>query len=232
MNATKRLRQAAMIALLATGSAMAGSYGDAAISIGFSTSYTRGHHASQSAFSVLAQSGCWVEIPGYGWAWRPNVALKTYDWHPYRHNGKWVDSCGSRIWVSKHSWGSIVFNSAGRWSCISGVWHWVPPVGWSGFSHVTRPCRPPTRHEHPRIHKPAYRAPIRPHHNPHPTPQRSVNAYHRKPHHPPRVETHDRHPATVSRKPPPHPEPERPVHHNGVRPGGRLDQVARKHGGK
>jgi hypothetical protein len=87
--------------------------------------------------SDLSIYGAWVNIPGYGFSWRPFRA--GFSWTPY-FNGKWIlDPRLGWIWVSNEPWGWMPYHF-GSWllSPILG-WVWVPG-GPSGL-RVWQPAR-------------------------------------------------------------------------------------------
>ncbi len=75
----------------------------------------------------LAPYGTWVDVPGYGTVWRPNVAA---DWRPY-HYGRWVWTDEGWLWVSDEPWGWGPYHY-GRWGWdTSSGWFWVPGYQWA-----------------------------------------------------------------------------------------------------
>jgi hypothetical protein len=82
--------------------------------------------------SDLAIYGNWVNIPNYGFSWRPfSVGLS---WTPYG-NGKWVlDPRLGWIWVSNEAWGWTPYHF-GTWLLAPTLgWVWVPG-GAAGMRH-------------------------------------------------------------------------------------------------
>lgn len=74
---------------------------------------------------VLDANGEWVDVPEYGYVWRPYVETGV-DWAPYRL-GRWVWIGGDYVWVSSESWGWAPYHY-GRWIDAAGFgWCWVPP---------------------------------------------------------------------------------------------------------
>jgi uncharacterized protein DUF6600/FecR-like protein len=67
----------------------------------------------------LSHNGSWSFIAGYGWGWRPYVAV---GWRPYFY-GQWAYSRGGCLtWVSYEPWGWVPYHY-GRWA-------WDPTYGW------------------------------------------------------------------------------------------------------
>lgn len=79
----------------------------------------------------LAPFGTWMELPGYGWCWRPDRALAANpDWRPYYDMGRWVYTENGWFWQSDYGWGDIPFHY-GRWIRDPGLgWLWVPDYTW------------------------------------------------------------------------------------------------------
>ena len=70
--------------------------------------------------SDLSIYGTWVNIPGYGFSWRP--FSMGFSWTPY-FNGKWIlDPHLGWIWVSSEPWGWMPYHF--------GTWLLSPPLGW------------------------------------------------------------------------------------------------------
>jgi len=86
--------------------------------------------ASMESFqSHLAPYGSWMEVPGYGYCWRPAVAATDPFWRPYCDQGHWVYTSDGWFWQSDYPWGDIVFHY-GRWHHSSFGWVWVPGYDW------------------------------------------------------------------------------------------------------
>ncbi len=87
--------------------------------------------ASFSSFhDQLAPYGTWLEIPGYGWSWRPAEAAMDPSWRPYSDRGHWVYSDDGWFWQSDYAWGVIPFHY-GRWfSDARYGWLWAPDYTW------------------------------------------------------------------------------------------------------
>jgi len=46
-------------------------------------------------YQTLAPYGSWIEVPDYGWCWRPTVAVVDVGWQPYCDRGRWLwTDCG------------------------------------------------------------------------------------------------------------------------------------------
>ncbi len=125
--------------------------------------YSQQHHSTQvystirplyenvyTAYEELENYGTWHDTRHFGLAWHPTVELTKRSWHPYRDDGSWTFSNGSREWMSHYSWGYIVFNTAdGSWRNVAGSWYWVPERDWRGFRQaiVKVPTQPIRHHE-------------------------------------------------------------------------------------
>src|ERR1700722_13131979 len=80
--------------------------------------------------SELAPDGSWVDVPGYGPCWRPNVLVSNPDWRPYYDAGHWAYTDNGWSWQSDYPWGDVVFHY-GRWSMNGRYgWVWVPGYDW------------------------------------------------------------------------------------------------------
>jgi hypothetical protein len=87
-------------------------------------------------YSSLAPYGSWVEVPDYGWCWRPTISVAHRGWRPYVHGGRWLHSNHGWYWHSDYSWGWAPFHY-GRWYASPRLgWVWVPGYDW-GASWVT-----------------------------------------------------------------------------------------------
>jgi len=79
----------------------------------------------------LAPYGTWVQLPDYGWAWRPNAALGDASWRPYGDAGHWVYTSAGLYWQSEYPWGDIPFHY-GRWTYSGSLgWLWLPAYNWA-----------------------------------------------------------------------------------------------------
>lgn len=83
----------------------------------------------QDFYDNLSPYGNWVEYPGYGYVWVPEV---EEDFQPYSTNGHWVWTDNYEwMWVSDYDWGWAPFHY-GRWEQDSYYgWFWVPGYEWS-----------------------------------------------------------------------------------------------------
>jgi hypothetical protein len=78
----------------------------------------------------LAPDGTWVDVPGYGPCWRPNVLVANPDWRPYYDGGHWVYTDDGWFWQSDYAWGNVAFHY-GRWSMNPHYgWVWAPAYNW------------------------------------------------------------------------------------------------------
>ena len=76
-----------------------------------------------TGYEDLDTYGVWVNVPGYGWCWRPNGTPVA--WAPYRY-GHWVwIAPWGWTWVEDEPWGFAPFHY-GRWAFYSSNWFWVP----------------------------------------------------------------------------------------------------------
>lgn len=73
-------------------------------------------------YGALTPYGSWVELPTYGWCWRPTIAVADPFWRPYLHGGQWVYTDAGWYWQSNYSWGWAAFHY--------GNWHRSPRCGW------------------------------------------------------------------------------------------------------
>ncbi len=82
---------------------------------------------SPAPFDVLNPYGEWLDLPGRGEVWRPNV---TYDWAPFT-NGQWAWTDRGWMWLSDEPYGWVVYHY-GYWDYQEGMgWVWVPGYDWS-----------------------------------------------------------------------------------------------------
>ncbi|WCJ60277.1 hypothetical protein NXS98_03870 [Fontisphaera persica] len=90
----------------------------------------------QYFYDSLAPYGTWYYVSGYGYCWRPTVAVVHVDWRPYCHGGRWVYTTYGWYWQSDYTWGWAPFHY-GRWHLHASYgWLWVPDTVW-GPSWVT-----------------------------------------------------------------------------------------------
>jgi hypothetical protein len=81
-------------------------------------------------YSSLTPYGSWVDVAGYGYCWRPTVAVCNSSWRPYAQGGRWLWTDCGWYWYSDYSWGWAPFHY-GRWHCPSGLgWVWMPDTCW------------------------------------------------------------------------------------------------------
>lgn len=81
-------------------------------------------------YGSLAPYGTWMDVPGFGFCWRPTVAVYQSSWRPYCDGGRWLWSDRGWYWHSGYSWGWAPFHY-GRWCQPAGLgWVWVPSTCW------------------------------------------------------------------------------------------------------
>jgi len=81
-------------------------------------------------YTSLAPYGSWIDVPGYGYSWRPTCATWNPAWRPYVDGGRWLWSNHGWYWYSDYSWGWAPFHY-GRWCRPAGYgWVWVPDTVW------------------------------------------------------------------------------------------------------
>jgi len=104
-------------------------------------------------YESLLPYGTWVELPSYGWVWRPTVA-RDPSWRPYLSNGGWIWTDHGWFWQSNYSWGWAPFHY-GRWAFDGRFgWVWLPDTTWGpawvnwrhSESHVGWAPLPPAAH--------------------------------------------------------------------------------------
>lgn len=83
----------------------------------------------QTFYDELSPHGRWIDYPGQGYVWVPEV---SEDFRPYSTNGHWVWSDNYEwMWVSDYDWGWAPFHY-GRWDQDADYgWYWVPGYEWS-----------------------------------------------------------------------------------------------------
>ncbi|HEY8733683.1 MAG TPA: DUF6600 domain-containing protein [Puia sp.] len=82
----------------------------------------------QSFYDELSPYGSWINYPGYGYVWMPNVGP---DFQPYATNGNWLYTDAGWTWASDYNWGWAPFHY-GRWFYDNGYgWMWVPGNEWA-----------------------------------------------------------------------------------------------------
>ena len=67
----------------------------------------------------LSDYGEWVDVPAYGYVWRPRVAV---GWSPYVY-GRWV-------WISPYGWTWVSYEPWGWYPYRCGYWLTDPVYGW------------------------------------------------------------------------------------------------------
>jgi hypothetical protein len=67
----------------------------------------------------LSEYGEWVDVPEYGYAWRPRVAV---GWSPYVY-GRWV-------WIFPYGWTWVSYEPWGWYPYRTGYWLTDPVFGW------------------------------------------------------------------------------------------------------
>ncbi len=81
----------------------------------------------QTFYDELTPYGRWVDYPGYGYVWSPNVEA---GFHPYGTNGHWVYTRYGWTWASNYNWGWAPFHY-GRWAYDASYgWLWTPGNVW------------------------------------------------------------------------------------------------------
>ncbi|WP_212592811.1 DUF6600 domain-containing protein [Spirosoma terrae] len=82
----------------------------------------------ESFYDELTPYGNWMQYPGYGNVWAPNVGP---DFQPYATGGHWVVTEYGNTWVSDYNWGWAPFHY-GRWIYDNayGGWLWIPGTDW------------------------------------------------------------------------------------------------------
>ena len=82
----------------------------------------------QTFYDALSPYGQWVNYPGAGYVWIPNVGPH---FKPYGSGGHWVYSDDGWTWVSDYPWGWAPFHY-GRWFFDDDYgWCWVPGYQWA-----------------------------------------------------------------------------------------------------
>ena len=83
----------------------------------------------QNFYDELSPYGDWIEYPGYGYVWQPQVGD---DFRPYSSGGQWVwNDEYEWMWVSDYDWGWAPFHY-GRWFEDDNYgWLWQPGYEWS-----------------------------------------------------------------------------------------------------
>jgi len=77
-------------------------------------------------YDDLAPYGRWVDVPGYGWCWSPEV---SGGWRPYCY-GSWEYTDAGWAWDSDEPWGWAVFHYGSWLDDPFYGWIWVPGTVW------------------------------------------------------------------------------------------------------
>jgi hypothetical protein len=79
-------------------------------------------------YNELGPYGRWMDYPGEGYVWVPNV---EQGFRPYASNGHWIYSDLGWTWSSNYQWGWAAFHY-GRWMYEDDYgWIWVPGNEWA-----------------------------------------------------------------------------------------------------
>jgi hypothetical protein len=83
----------------------------------------------QTFYDQLSPYGSWVNYPGYGYVWVPQV---NEGFSPYQTDGQWEYTDMGWTWVSDYAWGWAAFHY-GSWvnDPNYGGWLWVPGYDWA-----------------------------------------------------------------------------------------------------
>ncbi len=81
-------------------------------------------------YTTLSPYGTWMDIPGYGWSWRPTVAIAAPEWRPYCDAGRWYYTDAGWYWQSDYSWGWAPFHYGRWWRHAHYGWLWWPDRVW------------------------------------------------------------------------------------------------------
>jgi len=82
----------------------------------------------QLFYNELSPYGHWVDYPGHGYVWIPQV---SGGFAPYATNGYWVNTEYGWSWVSNYRWGWAPFHY-GRWDLDNRLgWYWIPGNEWA-----------------------------------------------------------------------------------------------------
>ena len=82
----------------------------------------------QVFYDELAPYGKWIDYPGEGYVWSPDV---DQSFQPYATNGQWVYTDQGWTWASDYQWGWAAFHY-GRWFYEDGYgWLWMPGHEWA-----------------------------------------------------------------------------------------------------
>lgn len=108
-------------------------YNDDSYNNSYDNEYDNGYNnrdiSYQTFYDELSPYGQWVNYPGHGFVWVPDV---QDDFQPYSTNGHWVWTNDYEwMWVSDYNWGWAPFHY-GRWDYDNYYgWYWVPGYEWS-----------------------------------------------------------------------------------------------------
>ncbi|WP_125185141.1 DUF6600 domain-containing protein [Botryobacter ruber] len=81
----------------------------------------------QTFYDELTPYGRWINYPGHGYVWAPDVEA---GFQPYATRGHWVMTEYGNTWVSDYAWGWAPFHY-GRWLWDDYYgWVWVPGNEW------------------------------------------------------------------------------------------------------
>jgi len=87
--------------------------------------------SQQVFYQALAPYGSWMEVPGYGWCWRPSVVVSNPTWQPYCDGGSWLWTDAGWYWNSTYTWGWAPYHY-GRWHQHARFgWVWYPGYDWA-----------------------------------------------------------------------------------------------------
>jgi hypothetical protein len=79
----------------------------------------------------LTPFGTWVNVPGYGYCWRPTIQDAEFGWRPYFNDGHWDYTDDGWFWRSEYPWGEYAFHY-GRWARDARYgWVWTPGYEWA-----------------------------------------------------------------------------------------------------
>ncbi|WP_431160752.1 DUF6600 domain-containing protein [Flagellimonas beolgyonensis] len=94
----------------------------------WSQSEAKGSIDMQTFYDDLSPYGTWLQYPGYGQVWHPDM---VGDFRPYLTNGHWDYTPEGWFWSSNYDWGWAPFHY-GRWIYDNYYgWLWVPGFEWS-----------------------------------------------------------------------------------------------------
>ncbi len=82
----------------------------------------------QQFYEQLSPYGTWINYPGYGEVWHPNVGS---DFKPYATNGYWENTDRGWYWESGYEWGWAPFHYGNWFYDTNYGWLWEPGYEWS-----------------------------------------------------------------------------------------------------